>query len=375
VRLRHVGARLGPAARARAARTCYACSCRTARHTPKEVKSEAMIRRSLALLAAVPVAGALLALSPRPAEADTVTLTVGTLAPAESPWGKVFKVWRKAVGLRTNGAVDLQFFWNGQQGDEGAMVGKMRTGQLDGAAITANGLSMIYKDILVLQLPGLYRDWGKLDNARNGMRTRLDAEFDRQGFKVLGWGDVGMAHIMSKGFDVKTPDDLKHKNAFFIAGDPIEPMFYSAVGDVTPRQVSVPEILTGLTANTINVVNAPALAAEQLQWASRLDHLNTAVTGIGIGALLFTSSKINSLPADAQTALLESGKAAGEALTVSIRNEDNAAYQRLKARMVTFEPGPTEQAAWDAVFATTRSRLRGATFNAAIFDEAVRLAQ
>ena len=52
-------------------------------------------------------------------------------------------------------------------------------------------------------------------------------------------------------------------------------MFYSVVGDVTPKQVSVPEILTGLTANTINVVNVPALAAEQLQWASRLDHINT----------------------------------------------------------------------------------------------------
>jgi len=331
-----------------------------------------MFRRCLALLL---LAGALVAATPRPAHADPITLTVGTLAPAESPWGKVFKVWRKAVGLRTNGAVDLQFFWNGQQGDEGAMVGKMRTGQLDGAAVTANGLSMIYKDVLVLQLPGLYRNWGKLDTARNGMKARFDSEFDKQGFKVLGWGDVGMAHIMSKGFDVHTPDDLKHKNSFFISGDPIEPMFDAAIGDITPKQVSVPEILTGLTAGTINVVNAPALAAEQLQWAARLDHMNSGVTGIGIGALLFTSAKINSLPADAQTALLESGRAAGEALTVSIRNEDAAAFARLKARMVTIDPSPTEQAAWDKIFADTRARLRGATFNAQVFDEAVRLAQ
>jgi len=332
-----------------------------------------MFRRCLALF--VVVSALVATASPRLAHADTVTLTVGTLAPAESPWGKVFKVWKKAVNLRTNGALDLQFFWNGQQGDEGAMVGKMRTGQLDGAAVTANGLSMIYKDVLVLQLPGLYKTWGKLDSARNGMRSRLDAEFLKQGFQVLGWGDVGMAHIMSKGFDVHTPDDLKHKNAFYLAGDPIEPMFYSVVGDVTPKQVSVPEILTGLTANTINVVNAPALAAEQLQWASRLDHMNTAVTGIGIGALIFTSGKIGGLPADAQTALLESGRAAGEALTVSIRNEDAAAFARLKARMVTIDPTPAEQAAWDKVFADTRARLRGATFNAQAFDDAVRLAQ
>jgi TRAP-type C4-dicarboxylate transport system substrate-binding protein len=332
-----------------------------------------MNRRLMTLLRVSLVLGALFAV--RPAHADPVTLTVGTLAPAESPWGKVFKVWKKAVSLRTNGAVDLQFFWNGQQGDEGAMVGKMRTGQLDGAALTANGLSMIYKDVLVLQLPGLFRDWGKLDAARGGMRSRFDTEFDRQGFKVLGWGDVGMGHMMSKGFDVKTPDDLKHKNTYFISGDPIESMFYSVVGDVTPRQVSVPEILTGLTAGTINVVDAPALAAEQLQWASRLDHINTAVTGVGIGALIFASAKINGLPADAQTALLESGKAAGEALTQSIRNEDSAAFNRLKARMVAYDPNPVELAAWAKVAADTRARLRGATFNPQVFDEAVRLAQ
>jgi TRAP-type C4-dicarboxylate transport system substrate-binding protein len=331
-----------------------------------------MFRRCLAFLLVV---GALFAASPRPAHADTVTLNVGTLAPAESPWGKVFKVWKKAVNLRTSGAVDLNFFWNGQQGDEGAMIGKMRTGQLDGAAVTAFGLSMVYKDVLVLQLPGLFRDWAKLDSARNAMRPRLDAEFEKQGFKVLGWGDAGMAHIMSKGFDVKTPEDLKHKSTCFIQGDPVEPMFYSVVGDITPRQCAFAEILPNLTANTINVVNTSSIAAEQLQWASRLDHVNTSVTGIAIGALLFASPKINALPADAQTAVMESGRAAGEALTGNIRAEDAAAFARLKARMVAYDPTPTDMAAWEKVFAETRARLRGATFNAQAFDEAIRLAQ
>ena len=332
-----------------------------------------MTRRFLTLLRVALVMGALFAA--RPAHADPTTLTVGTLAPAESPWGKVFKVWKKAVNLRTNGALDLQFFWNGQQGDEGAMVGKMRTGQLDGAALTANGLSMIYKDVLVLQLPGLFRRLGQARQRPQRDAAALRREFDKQGFKVLGWGDVGMGHMMSKGFDVKSPDDLKHKNTYFIAGDPIESTFYQVVGDVTPKQVTVPEILTGLTAGTINVVNAPALAAEQLQWASRLDHINSAVTGIGIGALIFASAKINGLPADAQTALLESGKAAGEALTQSIRNEDNAAFTRLKGRMVTYDPTPAELAAWAKVAADTRARLRGNTFNAQAFDDAVRLSQ
>jgi TRAP-type C4-dicarboxylate transport system substrate-binding protein len=330
-----------------------------------------MVRRFLTLLA---VATFIFAAKTARAD-DGTTLKVGTLAPAESPWGQVFKIWAKGVNERTHGALSLQFFWNGQQGDEGAMVGKMRTGQLDGAALTATGLSMVYKQVLVLQLPGLFATWDKLDVARNAMRGGFDAEFEKQGFKVLGWGDVGMAHVMTKGFDIHSPADLKHKNCYYLAGDPIEPMFYSVVGDVTPKQVSVAEILPGLTSNTINVVNAPALAAEQLQWASRLDHINTAVSGIGIGALVFTSAKIKSLPADAATALLETGKVAGDALTGRIRREDAASFARLKSRMSTYEPTADEMTAWNKIFSDTRARLRGTTFDPGVFDQAVKYAQ
>jgi TRAP-type C4-dicarboxylate transport system substrate-binding protein len=309
------------------------------------------------------------------AKADATQLKIGTLAPAESPWGQVFKVWKKGVEERSGGSLQLQFFWNGQQGDEVAMVGKMRTGQLDGAAITAVGLGQIYKQVLVLQMPGLFRDWDKLDKARNAMKASFDGEFDKAGFKVLGWGDVGKAHLMSKGFQVHAPADLKHKNCYYLPGDPVAPMLYSLIGDITPKQVAVTEILPALTSGSINVVNAPALAAEQLQWASRLDNINTEVSGIGIGALVFSSPKFKSLPADAQNVLAETGKVAGEALTIRIRKEDDAAFARLKTRMTAYSPSPAESAEWAKLFAETRAKLRGSTFNAAVFDEAVKHAQ
>src|SRR5690242_14305228 len=71
----------------------------------------------------------------------TETIRVGTLAPAESPWGQVSKVWQKAIreksklpdGQKTADGkeytLDVTYFWNGQQGDEGAMIAKMKSGQ------------------------------------------------------------------------------------------------------------------------------------------------------------------------------------------------------------------------------------------------------
>ncbi|HEY1954184.1 MAG TPA: TRAP transporter substrate-binding protein DctP [Polyangiaceae bacterium] len=316
--------------------------------------------------------GFLISLCAAPAHADPIVLKFGTLAPPASPWGRVFRVWARATDERSHSAVQIQFFWNGTQGDEGAMVGKIRTGQLDGAAITALGLGQIYKQALLFQLPGIFASWEKLDAARNALRPQMDPEFERAGFKIVGWGDVGTGRFMSSGYEVRSPDDLKHKATFYEPSDPIDPMFYSVLGDITPRPVPIPEVLPGLTSNAITVVNVPPLVAEQLQWASRLDHLNTLPTHFEIGALVVKSSRLASLPADAQSAVLDTGRVAGEALTTTIRHEDDAAMARRRQRMTVHEPTATETAQWNRLFAETRARLRGTTFNAALVDEAVR---
>src|SRR5947207_11787534 len=73
------------------------------------------------------------------------TIRIGTLAPKHSPWGKVFSAWAKAVEDKTKGDVEVQWLWNGTAGPESNMVGKIKSGQITGAAITAVGLSSIHK--------------------------------------------------------------------------------------------------------------------------------------------------------------------------------------------------------------------------------------
>ena len=338
-----------------------------------------LARKWIVMLAALAVLMGIVFTGSSAQAADPVTLKVGTLAPAESPWGKVFKVWQKGINERTGGAVAIQFFWNGQQGDETAMVGKIRTGQLDGAAITAVGLGQIYKQVLVLQLPGLFSSWEKLDAARDKMKPVFDAEYEKAGFKALGSGDVGAAHMMCRGFQIHSPRDMKKRGTFYLKGDPIGPMLYSIIGDITPKEVTVPEITTGLTSGTLNVVNAPPLVAEQLQWAPQLDQIDTMVSGYGIGSLVFSSAKFKSLPADVQTAISETGALAAQALTKSIRNADLAAYNRLAvgnpgatppvpARMTTYSHTEAEKAEWTKLFAETRAKLKGSTFNAEVMQ-------
>ncbi|MFO0677226.1 MAG: TRAP transporter substrate-binding protein DctP [Polyangiaceae bacterium] len=311
-----------------------------------------------------------------PPKKKPTVIKIGTLAPEFSPWGTVFRVWAKAVKEKSKGELVLDFYWNGTAGDERTMVGNIRSGLLSGAAVTANGLADIYKNVLVLQMPGLAESWDELDKARAAIMPLVKENVEKQGFRVVGIGDVGEAHLMTKGFKVLRPSDLKADPAvkrdphlFAVVGDEIAPKLYETIGVDKYAKLSVPEILASLGNGTVNVINAPSLAAVQLQWAANLDHLNLQTTGYAIGALVFSGAKLDALSDEQREILKSTGEVASKALTERIRGEDKKAFEDLKSKMTTYKPErPEDVKAWKTAFAATRAKLRGTVFDAKAYD-------
>jgi TRAP-type transport system periplasmic protein len=311
------------------------------------------------------------------ASADAATtLKIGTLAPGDSAWGKEFKKWAKDVSDDTGGDVQLDFQWNGTAGDEVLMVQKIRSGQLDGAAVTAVGLAQTgVTDVLLFQMPGLFSNWAKLDSVRNQMKADFDPLFQAKGFTILGWGDVGAAKTLSIGFEVHHPADLQGKGCFFLAGDPIGPRIYAAIGGIQAKEITVPEILPNLKNGAIQVLTVPPLAAEQLQWASMVTHVNTMTTGFGIGAIIMSSARYQALTQPQHDAIDKRGHETADRLTKSIRNLDAQAFARLKANKTAYEPNDAEKQEWRDVFDKVRGQLRGSVFTPGMFDKMTSLAK
>jgi len=299
------------------------------------------------------------------AEAST-TIAIATLAPAGSPWATAFTQFADDVKNDTGGDVILDFRYG--YADEAQMVGDIRSGQLQGGAVTATGLGQINKDVGIFQTPGLFANWGKLDAARDKMKSYFDGKFAEQGFTILGWGDVGAAKMMSVGFDIKVPNDLQGKGCYFLPGDPIGPTLFAKIGGITPKQASVAEILPGLANGTITVVDAPPLAAEQLQWAGKITNINTMTVGFGIGAIIV---KTTSIPADKLQILKDKGAETGKKLTASIRRADANAFARLKSRKTAYDPTDDEKTQWKNLMKDVRAQLRGSVFTASVFDQIV----
>ncbi len=311
-----------------------------------------------ALVAALGALAILAGLLPGEAAAAE-TLKFGTLAPKQSVWGSVFQVWEKAVAKKSDGKLVLTFDYNAQQGDEGVMVGKMKAGQLDGAAVTAVGLSKYYKPVVAMQMPGLMTDWGKVDAGLRVKGAAFNKGLQDAGARNLGWGFVGLARVFTKGDKtISTPNDLKNRKPYMWRDDIISPAFYSVVG-ATPVKLNVPEVLPNLKTGAIDTVVSPALAVEQLQWSGQLNNVSNQVTGAAIGAIIMNNKRLEGLPGDLRTIMIDTGSIAAKALTDKIKAEDQAAYDRLKGKWKGFD---VDKAAFEKVFKSTRERLKQTEF-------------
>jgi TRAP-type C4-dicarboxylate transport system substrate-binding protein len=310
-----------------------------------------------------------------PAARAATVLKIGSLAPPDSPWAREFKRLAADISSDTNGELQLDFQWNGQAGDEVLMVQKIRTGQLDAAAVTSVGLAQTgVMDVLLFQLPGLFTSWAKVDAAREALKDDFDRMFEAKGFAVLGWGDLGAAKTMTVGFELHRPSDLRGKGVFVFPGDPIGPKLYSIIGGITPRTASVAEILPGLTNGSINVVVAPPLAAEQLQWASRITHIGTDTLGFGIGAFIASSTRMQSIPAKLKEVMVKRGRESSERSTRMVRDLDAQAFARMKASKTAYAATEADRSEWKDVFVKLARQLRGTVFSPVMFDKVVRLA-
>jgi TRAP-type C4-dicarboxylate transport system substrate-binding protein len=301
------------------------------------------------------------------------TLRIATLAPKNSAWGKVFKVWATAVEKKTNGNLKLDIYYNAVQGNEDSMVGKMKTGQLDGAALTSVGLSRIHRDVLVLQLPGVVDSWSTLDRVRAALQADIEKGFTAQGFKVLGWGDVGLVRQMSKGFAVRRPNDMKGKHPVVWRNEPMGPTVYATIGGVVPVPLSPPEILPALRSGKVDVLNAPALAAEQLQWTPYLDHVSSNVTVCAVGGTVMRRKVLDEMPADVRQVFFDLQERMGKTNANRVRKLDNESYARISKKMTLVTLSEADRKEWEKVLRQAVDRLGQGTFDRGLINRVLKI--
>ena len=116
----------------------------------------------------------------------------------------------------------------------------MGLGQLDGAAVTSVGLSMLDESIRVLELPRMFDSAEELDYVADKMWPDFQKKFEKKGYKLADRGEVGWVYFFTKD-KVESLAGLKAQKLWLWGDDSIVSALYKKLG-LNGVPLGVPEV-------------------------------------------------------------------------------------------------------------------------------------
>ena len=311
------------------------------------------------------------------AHLDAKNIKFATLAPKGSTWMNNFEAMGKEMLAKTDGKLRLRIFPNGVQGDELDVVRKMRAGLLHAGAMTATGLGEIQKEVLIFQLPRMFKTYGELDYVRDYLQSDLESAFKDAGYILLGMGDIGYYYIFSNQ-PIRTIADLQASSVKMWARttDRIALEFYKRADIATvPREVS--QVLPSLYSGQLNTVVASPYVAVALQWYDQFKYMSDLPVNVGIGATIITRERFDQLSPLEQKVLRETAQAYQHDLIQNIRKDNDRTLEALqkKAGIEVVEFAESDREAWDALAIETHNALVGEIYSQEFLDKINKLLQ
>ena len=329
-----------------------------------------------AVLLTLLVVGASVALPGTPSDSraeESYTLRIASLAPAGSSWMKILNAWNQTLVEKTDGRLKMRFYPGGSQGDERDFIRKMRVGQLDGGVVTMTGMSMVVRAMIVLVLPGFLDTYEKLDRVRAKMAPEFEAMFEKEGFKLAGWGDAGKNRLFgAKHF--RAPSDLKSMRPWVWKDELVFVELYDVIGASAVR-LGVPEVYPALQTRMVDMVSSSALTAVALQWYTQVKYITGWNSAIIAGGTVMKKDKYDALPPDLQEAFQSTADRAHELINKTIRKDDEKAYKVITKRGIQVIDAGDAMPEWNAAYKQVRDNFTGRLFPKSLIEAVAKAAQ
>jgi TRAP-type C4-dicarboxylate transport system substrate-binding protein len=318
-----------------------------------------MIRTLLALFAALALG------------AQTTTLKLATLVPANSSWFRILKAMGDAWERDSGGRVKVVFFPGGRQGDEPDVVRKMRLGTLQGAVLASPGLAEIDRAVYALSIPLAFDNADEVYGVLERLRPGLEKTMESKGFVALNWADGGWIHIFSRR-PVATPEELKRQKLFQWAGDTRTLEIWKAAGfNAIPAPAT--ELATGLQTGLVDAfLTSPqvALLTRHYEQARNMTDLKWSLI---MAATVVSREVWDRIPPDLRPVILKDAREAGLKLRQDMRESEARDLDALRKAGLAVVPVDAAKAqAWRQAFDAVRERIRGDFVPAGAYDEALK---
>ncbi|MEY4579275.1 MAG: hypothetical protein RL701_3978 [Pseudomonadota bacterium] len=282
------------------------------------------------------------------------------------------KKYNDKLGALTNNQVQVRIYWGGAAGDPTDVLRKMKVGQMDAAPLTLEDVSGFVRQALVLGSPALFTNYRQLDAVRAALTPAFDKEAYDNGFKVMGWGDVGRLRLMSKQPVASLADFRKMRPWLYTQSEALKD-FYKQVG-ATGVPLGIMEVYGALQTNMIDVVWVSAVMGAALQWHTGTHCLSQQGLGFISGAFVIRRGAWDAMPPVAQNSMLELAGETRNKNQLEMRKADERAFAKLVERghkSVKIENIPE----WQKVGEAVRQHMIGRVYTKELVNKAEEIAK
>lgn len=252
-------------------------------------------------------------------------IKLGTLAPEGSSWMKTLNTVNAEVMKKTGNTVKFRIYPGGVLGDEMDMLRKLKIGQIQGVALTSGGLSSLFKEMNVLQVPFLFQTYEEVDTVSNKMDSFFRRGFEENGYVLLGWSEAGFVYLMST-LPISSVADLRKAKVWIWEDSPMSKAIFGEAG-VKAIPLTVPDVLVGLQTGLVDVVYAPPTGAISLQWFTKVKYLTDVPLVYLAGGVIVKKDIFKQIPLASQNLILEGFQQQADPLKTVTRNENRDALK------------------------------------------------
>jgi tripartite ATP-independent transporter DctP family solute receptor len=265
-----------------------------------------------------------------PAQAAKVKLRIGHVTSITAIAGQGSTKFKEVAERLSKGDIEITIFPGGQLGGELEMVAQVRLGSLDLCMIGSGLAAAIEPTFSITELPFIWKDGESAWRVLNGpIGDRIFALMEPKGMKALAWGVWGFRGLLTNGFAINGPDDMKgHK--IRIVENPLYVRTIKAFGG-NPVPMAWPEVYSGLQQRTIEGVetNYHGMGDAKLyEVATNLavsNHIYTATV------YLANLARFNGLSKEHQAIIVTAAKEAGEVMRAGAAKANGDAIAKMKA--------------------------------------------
>lgn len=308
---------------------------------------------------------ALLAATP----AQAITLKIATVVPAGTRFLEELRSAGDAIAERTGGDVQLKLFPGGVMGSDGAVLRKMKIGQLHGAVLRAGGLAEIDPAAQVYSMPFVFRTHAEVAYVRERIDPVIREKLRARGYVVAGISEGGFTYLFSKK-PIRRLEDLAQRRVWVPEGDRISARMFDKGGS---QSVALPisDVFTSLQTGLIDTVAINPAGAIALQWHAGVDYQTDAPLLFLVGMLILDERAVERIDAGHRDTVLGILRDTFERLDAINRENNREAMAALRDQgieLVAPERPPSERR-WQNVARDTLAELeREGDFDGALLE-------